>query len=489
MAVYVGDRYLNSQDSDFVNLVSSDLQMFLDSVEEKADQVLLFPPVSSYHRFLIHKTVEDFPMLCSFSVGEGDDRRSVVCLQELVLRKILSADSEGAKQNLITDETTKEEENQSPVVEGCNADSRCSSSVNMSSQKLVDNDSHVENVEGGLVPNLESLSSHTKDNLPDIMETSPSVSQADADSTCGNRPETDTKDENHSTARCSVEQSGTEEREEQKCSNTAVDAVASASVCDSDRTEAFSEAELEQTDSLTRSDCTSSDIGRDSLQSGHPDLYLHRGSNDKISTESACDSGPSLSAALMNELSMAVGVVHVTRPAVDYRSYLFQEADSHSEEDYGRLIEIYDFPEGMITRDLLVIFKEFRDKHFDIKWVDKTHAIGIFSNQEIAEHVIATFDHPLVKVCPLHRASTQTKQTARKSRDILEPYKPRPETTASTARNLVHGALGLQRPSSKEHMKEHKRRSHKSDDHKHSSRKSKRRVWDGKLRPCAMDME
>jgi len=26
-------------------------------------------------------------------------------------------------------------------------------------------------------------------------------------------------------------------------------------------------------------------------------------------------------------------------------------------------------------------------------------------------------------------------------------------------------------------------------DHKHSSSKSKRRVWDGKIRPCAMDME
>jgi len=25
----------------------------------------------------------------------------------------------------------------------------------------------------------------------------------------------------------------------------------------------------------------------------------------------------------------------------------------------------------------------FRDKHFNIKWVDKTHALGVFSNQEI----------------------------------------------------------------------------------------------------------
>jgi len=29
-------------------------------------------------------------------------------------------------------------------------------------------------------------------------------------------------------------------------------------------------------------------------------------------------------------------------------------------EDYGRLIEIYDFPEGLITRDLLALFREFR---------------------------------------------------------------------------------------------------------------------------------
>jgi len=38
MALYVDDRYLNSQDSDFVNLVSCDLKEFLDSVEANDDQ-------------------------------------------------------------------------------------------------------------------------------------------------------------------------------------------------------------------------------------------------------------------------------------------------------------------------------------------------------------------------------------------------------------------------------------------------------------------
>jgi len=218
----------------------------------------------------------------------------------LICRKILSADSEGTKQNLTRDETVKEVGNQSPVHEVCNADNRCSSSVNVSSQKPVDSNTCVENVESGLMPNLESSLSHTKDNVPDAMETSPSVSPADVDNRCENRPKTDTKDENHCTAQCSVEQSGTEDRAGQKYSNVDVDAVASASVCDSDkhRTEASSEAELEQTDSLTRSDCTSSDIGRDSLQSGQSDLSLNGGSDDKIST----DSGPSLSSALMNEV-------------------------------------------------------------------------------------------------------------------------------------------------------------------------------------------
>lgn len=43
-------------------------------------RVLVFPPVSNFRRFLIHKLVEEsFPTLKTFSVGEDDARRTVVC--------------------------------------------------------------------------------------------------------------------------------------------------------------------------------------------------------------------------------------------------------------------------------------------------------------------------------------------------------------------------------------------------------------------------
>lgn len=38
----------------------------------------MFPPVDNYKRFLIHNSVENFDNLCSFSIGHGAERRTVI---------------------------------------------------------------------------------------------------------------------------------------------------------------------------------------------------------------------------------------------------------------------------------------------------------------------------------------------------------------------------------------------------------------------------
>ncbi|XP_064601431.1 uncharacterized protein LOC135467587 [Liolophura sinensis] len=87
LALYVDSRYLTGADLQFVELVTNDIHTFLEG-EEKAslNRILLFPPVDSYHRLLIHKTAEQITGLNSFSVGEGKSRRTVVCHKLTLLR-------------------------------------------------------------------------------------------------------------------------------------------------------------------------------------------------------------------------------------------------------------------------------------------------------------------------------------------------------------------------------------------------------------------
>ena len=54
-----------------------------------------------------------------------------------------------------------------------------------------------------------------------------------------------------------------------------------------------------------------------------------------------------------------------------------------------------------------------RDKGFNIKWVDDTHAIGVFSSIIAAEGAL-TMRHPLIKVRPISQATRQTKMKAKR---------------------------------------------------------------------------
>uniref|UniRef100_A0A8C3S3A3 R3H and coiled-coil domain-containing protein 1-like n=1 Tax=Chelydra serpentina TaxID=8475 RepID=A0A8C3S3A3_CHESE len=128
-------------------------------------------------------------------------------------------------------------------------------------------------------------------------------------------------------------------------------------------------------------------------------------------------------------------------PRFDYAGWQPAELDL-SDSELPHVIEIYDFPQGFGTADLLRVFCSYQKKGFDIKWVDDTHALGIFSSPIAARDALSS-RHVMVKTRPLAQGTRAARAKARACADFLQPAKERPETSAALARRLVIGALGV----------------------------------------------
>ncbi|XP_013412988.1 protein NETWORKED 2D [Lingula anatina] len=200
------------------------------------------------------------------------------------------------------------------------------------------------------------------------------------------------------------------------------------------------------------------------------------------------DDGECLDPKLMEELTVAVGKVKVQKPQFDYLN--FQPKDPELDQElYGHLIEIYDFPKEFETRDLITAFQAFMSRGFDIKWVDDTHAIGVFASAVAAQDALC-MTHPLFKTRPVSQATRQTKVKAKRCTEFLQPYKPRPETTAAAARRLVAGALGIATNVPREKRELERKQLKEAKERKRQQSKLKRDAWDGTIGGrCAMDIE
>uniref|UniRef100_A0A8C7ZDK5 R3H domain and coiled-coil containing 1-like n=1 Tax=Oryzias sinensis TaxID=183150 RepID=A0A8C7ZDK5_9TELE len=133
----------------------------------------------------------------------------------------------------------------------------------------------------------------------------------------------------------------------------------------------------------------------------------------------------------------------------------FEEDVELREDELSHIVEIYDFPADFKTEDLLKLFQCSQRGGFDIKWVDDTHALGLFSSPVAAREALRS-KHQLMKVRPLNKSSPATKAKAREN--FLLPPKERPQTSAALARKLVIGALGVKSNVTKEQREVERRK-------------------------------
>ncbi|XP_037577344.1 R3H and coiled-coil domain-containing protein 1 isoform X2 [Dermacentor silvarum] len=152
------------------------------------------------------------------------------------------------------------------------------------------------------------------------------------------------------------------------------------------------------------------------------------------------ETGECVAPEVLKNITKALGDIKVHQAELDYTKFEPRIPDL-SEAEYGHVLEIYDFPAEFETKDLVTALSSCRDQ-FNIKWVDDTHALAIFSTPFAATEALG-LQNSLMKMRHVSEASKQSKLKIKHCSEFLMPYKPRPQTSASVARRLVSGALGM----------------------------------------------
>lgn len=267
----------------------------LDLFSSRLNSVLIFPPVDNHKRFLIHSSVQGIDNLCSFSIGHGDNRRTVICDKD----NLISRSSYDSSSAIISADSSRPANGQKYV----------SSQLYLSPK---------------LIPVL--VISRNRDNRrPDRP-----VYVAKA------RHKTTPASEGHVV-----------------------------------KTEIESNMSKEDTSKKTPK-CTKPE---EEEEGDWDSMYA--------------DDGECLNPDLMKELTKAVRNVRlVPAPSV---STLVQEQEESALDEFSHVVEVSHFPPEFKTQDLMMLFMQYKESGFEIKWVDDTHALVVFSSARIGKFFIIFF--------------------------------------------------------------------------------------------------
>ncbi|XP_018527042.1 R3H and coiled-coil domain-containing protein 1, partial [Lates calcarifer] len=410
--------YLPRQENEFVHHVKNELETYQQRSNRKS--VLLFPCLPSRLRYLIHKTIEDLPELTTFSVGESWCRRVVVCHSEL--RAEIEEDSDLESNNSSCEEPPRNREEM-----GSLAKPKSSIPTRSRGPKRPDKPLYMPRAA------RERLSLQNSQG-PTAYRDSPSP----ASSSCSCI--------NSSSDSCSWSESTENTQPSSTSRHTSLPREADGSLNYTADSSAHCPQEEKQ-NLVLRPHEAESPVWDQTL-SCFTEMTLEEDVKDKekladvpysaqiedISTDTD-DVTEEIKAHLKEAVSFSIE--HVNN---DYSIY---ENVFINPDEFRHVIEIYDFPSMFKTDDLLDAFTEYSDGGMKIKWVDNTHALGIFSSESAALHALSIC-HPMLKARALAEGSKKAKGKAIRRAEFIQPVKERPRTDCAVARRMVTRALGLQ---------------------------------------------
>ncbi|XP_052047058.1 R3H and coiled-coil domain-containing protein 1, partial [Apodemus sylvaticus] len=466
--------FLSSAENDFVHRVQEKLDRFL--LQKQLSKVLLFPPVSSRLRYLIHRTAENFDLLSSFSVGEGWKRRTVVCHLDI---RVPSSDGPSGPCRPPASHPSKYRGPRYTSHQGAAAGSRGAPAGRWHRGRKPDQPLYVPRVlrrqDEPVAPSVPDLKGEdpaagvskepreagagdaVADQGVPMLGTqtellkSPDPGCADEPQMEPGAPEPSENPEKEQGAETAMQQGSSPQlaMEEENGSHGMQSLVdQEEEKVEGEEKEKVDEKEEDRGEQKERADEEEEKTG---VQNGKVDAEEEKMDEDEDQVdgeeedEEAADHDLS---ELLQEITANLTEKEIEIEKIHLDTSAFTE-ELPGERDLAHLVEIYDFKPTLKTEDLLATFSEFQEKGFKIQWVDDTHAIGIFPCSASALEALAK-DFSVLKIRPLTRGTRQSKLKALQRPKFLRLAKERPQTDSAVARRLVARALGLQHNRKKE---------------------------------------
>uniref|UniRef100_A0ABI8A6G2 R3H domain and coiled-coil containing 1 n=2 Tax=Felis catus TaxID=9685 RepID=A0ABI8A6G2_FELCA len=413
--------FLSSAENDFVHRIQEELDRFL--LQKQLSKVLLFPPLSSRLRYLIHRTAENFDLLSSFSVGEGWRRRTVICHLDI---RLPSSDGLSGPCHPPASQPSKHRGPRPTSNQGAPAGPRGARAGRWHRGRKPDQALYVPRVlrrqEEWVPPSTQGL----KGDAPagGLLEEPGNVGAEDLNSD-QDLPVLTTQapeDLEGPDQRCDDEQLldlvGIESPQPESHSGTGHGLEVATQLGSSLRLDSEEANGSEVEKSLAEEE-----------EAELEELGLGSCSEDDYSE-------------LLQEITdnLTEKEIQVEKIHVDTSSFM---EELPGEKDFAHVVEIYDFEPTLKTEDLLAAFSEFQEKGLKIQWVDDTHALGVFPCLASAAEAL-TKDFSVLKIRPLTQGTKQSKLKALQRPKLLRLAKARPQTNTAVARRLVARALGLQ---------------------------------------------